>query len=57
MNLQRIETRRTYGVLRGVQDAQSALISAEYFEAIYDSPEKAAAMHNFHAAKVAMHSR
>ena len=60
-NANRINTRRAYQLLRAVADginsASTGDIPLSYFEAIYDDPSEAQAMHNIHADRAAFARR
>jgi hypothetical protein len=49
---QRVELRRAYTMMRAVQDAFSDTVPEVYFQALYDDPEEAKAMHELHKSRV-----
>jgi len=43
---ERVEVRRAFQMVRAIQDSFSDVIPLTYFQALYDDPEEAQAMHN-----------
>lgn len=54
LNIERTETRRAYGVLKGIGGAFGESLGQEWFAALYDSEEEAEAQFNRHQAHAAI---
>ena len=52
MNVERVETRETFRVVRGVRDSAGEIDHA-YFDALCDTTDEATAMHNLHLSRAA----